>query len=208
MDGVLVDAQEWHYEALNAALRPHGFEISRPEHERRFDGLSTRRKLELLTHERGLPVDLHDAISAEKQRLTAEFAAQYCRPVKSRVELLAALRQRGYKLGVASNSIRSSVVMLMRASGLLGYLDLILSNEDVTRPKPAPEIYERAFQQLELQPWQVLIVEDSAHGLAAAYASGAHVLRVRSPRDVTLANIERALSHLGQQREEAAALCT
>lgn len=206
MDGVLVDAQEWHYEALNIALRQHGFEISRSEHESCFDGLPTRRKLEMLSHERGLPWDLHNVISAEKQRLTVELAARHCRPVESRVEVLITLRQRGYKLGVASNSIRSSVALMLQASGMLGYFDIILSNEDVTRPKPDPEIYGRAFQKLGSQPWQALIVEDSAHGLAAAYASGAHVLRVRSPNEVTLSNISHALSH-PEQLHKAAALC-
>ena len=49
MDGVLIDAKEWHYHALNRALELFGFTISRAEHLSTFDGLPTSKKLEMLT---------------------------------------------------------------------------------------------------------------------------------------------------------------
>ena len=48
MDGVLIDAKDWHYEALNMALRTFGLEISRHDHLTTYDGLSTKHKLEML----------------------------------------------------------------------------------------------------------------------------------------------------------------
>ena len=48
MDGVLIDAKDWHYEALNKALRLFGLEITRSEHETTYDGLPTKDKLEIL----------------------------------------------------------------------------------------------------------------------------------------------------------------
>ena len=57
MDGVLIDAREWHYEALNEALELFGFTIDRESHLTRFDGLPTRDKLKALSQEKGLPVD-------------------------------------------------------------------------------------------------------------------------------------------------------
>ena len=55
MDGVLIDAREWHYEALNKALKLFGYEITRYDHLSTYDGLPTRVKLQMLTVERGLP---------------------------------------------------------------------------------------------------------------------------------------------------------
>ena len=49
MDGVLIDAKEWHYEALNRALGNYGYCVSRSEHISIYDGLPTRSKLQLLT---------------------------------------------------------------------------------------------------------------------------------------------------------------
>ena len=62
LDGVLVDARAWHYEALHQALAPFGFAIPRREHDRVYDGLPTRRKLEILSRDENLPRGLHDVI--------------------------------------------------------------------------------------------------------------------------------------------------
>ena len=55
MDGVLIDAREWHYSALNQALEPFGMEIGLAEHEDKYNGLSTKTKLRMLSEEKGLP---------------------------------------------------------------------------------------------------------------------------------------------------------
>ena len=66
MDGVLIDAKDWHYEALNRALEHFGFAISRESHLSTFDGLPTRAKLQMLTKARGLPERLHEFINSLK----------------------------------------------------------------------------------------------------------------------------------------------
>ena len=67
---------------------------------------------------------------------------------------------------------------------LLKSMDLVLSNQDVANPKPHPEIYLKAFERLGLKPEEVVIVEDSHHGIMSAKASGAHVLEVSGFDDV------------------------
>ena len=59
MDGVLVDAKDWHYHVLNKALEKYGHFISIEDHVKTFDGLSTAKKLEILSKERGLDRGLH-----------------------------------------------------------------------------------------------------------------------------------------------------
>ena len=66
MDGVLIDAKDWHYEALNKSLELFGMEISRYDHLVTFDGLPTKKKLEMLSLERGLPEELHNFINRLK----------------------------------------------------------------------------------------------------------------------------------------------
>lgn len=189
MDGVLIDAKEWHYEALNKALALFGMEISRSDHLTTFDGLPTRRKLELLSVTEGLPVRLHDFLNRMKQLYTMEIVATCCKPVFIHEYALAGLKSRGFKLGVASNSIRNTVSVMMERANLKPYLDLMLSNEDVSKPKPDPEIYLTAMKRLGVAPDETLIVEDNDHGIRAARASGAHVFVVRTVEDVTLSNI-------------------
>ena len=64
MDGVLIDARDWHYDALNEALRLFGVEISRTEHLSRFNGLSTKKKLEMLSSDGVIPPELHRTVEA------------------------------------------------------------------------------------------------------------------------------------------------
>jgi beta-phosphoglucomutase len=186
MDGVLIDAREWHYEALNRALGLVGFQISRFDHLSSYDGLPTRRKLEMLTVERGLPEQLHEFLGDLKQRYTMELVHTRCKPVFQHEYALARLKAGGYRLGVASNSMRSSVHAMLARSDLLDYFDLTLSNEDVEIGKPDPAIYVLAMSRLDVTPAETLIVEDNEHGVAAARASGAHVMVVGSPEAVTL----------------------
>ncbi|MBO2927892.1 MULTISPECIES: HAD family hydrolase [Pseudomonadaceae] len=195
MDGVLIEAKDWHYDALNKALNLFGYNISRHEHLTSYDGLPTAHKLNMLTAERGLPQALHPFINEMKQAYTMEIVYAKCKPTFLHQYALSSLKKLGYKLAVASNSVRNSVEVMMEKSCLDQYLDIKLSNQDVVKGKPAPDIYIKAIAELGLRPEQCLIVEDNENGIRAARASGAHVLEVSETSDVNLENI------LGKIRE-------
>lgn len=200
MDGVLIDAKDWHYHALNRALEHFGYSISRADHLSTFDGLPTRNKLEMLSKERGLPRGLHRFINELKQQYTVDQVHLHCKPIFVHEYALSSLKARGYRLGVASNAIRSTVELMMQKSNLATYLEVTLSNEDVGKAKPDPEIYLKAADMLGLTPSRCLVVEDNAHGIRAAEAAGCPVLVVQSVLDVQLDRIldaiHRAEEHL------------
>ncbi len=185
MDGVLIDAKDWHYEALNRALRPFGFEISRADHLATFNGLPTRRKLEILSRDRNLSPALHSCITAMKQRYTLELVAARCKPLGIHEEALSRLQAQGYQLAVCSNAVRSTIDLMMRRAALQPYFAFTLSNEDVSHPKPDPEMYTAAIARFGVAPQEVLVIEDHEIGLRAARTAGAHVLQVDSVDDVT-----------------------
>jgi beta-phosphoglucomutase len=189
MDGVLIDAKEWHYLALNKALELFGMPISRQDHICTYDGLPTRKKLEILSTERGLSRHLHPFINDLKQRYTLEIVFAECKPIFSHHYALSHLKNAGYKLVVCSNSVRKTVEIMMEKSGLLEYLDFFLSNEDVVFPKPHSEIYLKAIDLLEISPQECLIVEDNINGIRAAKGSGAHVMEVVDTQCVNFSNV-------------------
>ncbi|MCI8649340.1 MAG: HAD family phosphatase [Anaerotruncus sp.] len=193
MDGVLIDAKEWHYESLNKALRLFGYEISRYDHLVTYDGLPTSKKLEMLSMEKGMPRKLHRFINDLKQQYTVDQIFADCHPVFAHEFALASLKSEGYKLAVASNSIRNTVDLMMEKSNLKPYLDFFLSNQDVSKPKPDPEIYNEAIRRLGVAPDECLIVEDNHNGIAAARASGAHVMEIDNVYDVNWENLQRNL---------------
>jgi HAD superfamily hydrolase (TIGR01509 family) len=189
MDGVLIDAQDWHYEALNKALGLFGMAISRHDHLVTYDGLPTKKKLEMLALERGLPGSLHGFINDLKQIYTMELVHSRCKPQFFHEYALSRLKNEGLRLAVASNSIRNTVDIMMEKAHLQQYLELTLSNEDVINGKPDPEIYLKAIVGLGVEPHECLIVEDNENGLKAARGSGAHVMKVNRVEDVNYSSI-------------------
>lgn len=189
MDGVLVDAEDWHYEALNRALGLFGYEISRYNHLTTYNGLTTKKKLEMLSIECDLPRELHTFINEMKQIYTMEIVHAKCKPRFIHQYALSTLKSMNYTLALASNSIRPTVEVMMKKVRLDDYLDLMISASDVTRSKPDPEIYLTAINKLGVAPDECLVVEDNDIGIKSAHAAGAHVLKVNSVLDVNLENI-------------------
>ena len=193
MDGVLIDAKDWHYEALNKALGLFGIEISRYDHLHTFDGLPTKVKLKMPSEQYYLPEQLHGFVNQMKQKYTAQMIHEKCHPMFHHEYALSKLHNDGYKIAVCSNSIRSTIELMMEKSMLIDYLDLIVSNEDVKKAKPDPEMYQTAISRFELKPEECIVVEDNPNGIAAGKASGASVLEVATVYDVNYENIKRLI---------------
>jgi beta-phosphoglucomutase len=196
MDGVLIDAQEWHYDALNRALGLFGFEISRYAHLTTYNGLPTSKKLKMLTTECGLPSELHDFINEMKQIYTMELVHARCKPRFDHEYALSRLKNMGFRLAVASNSVRATVEIMMQKAHLTPYLDVILSAEDVQNPKPSGDIYQLAANRLGLTPEECLVVEDNENGVKAAVAANAHLLVVGDVAEVNLDNITKRIKQI------------
>lgn len=184
MDGVLIDAKEWHFLALNKALNLFGLNISLEDHLSTYDGLPTSSKLEKLTQLYSLPKSLHRLINNIKQYHTVKFGDLYCKPNFLHLMTLEKLKKDGYKLAVASNSIPETINFFLKKARIITYFDFILSNKDVQFPKPNPEIYLKAISKLQLKPYDCLILEDNENGINAALASKAHLMKINTIYDV------------------------
>lgn len=186
MDGVLIDAREWHYLALNEALAPFDYEISIEDHENRFNGLSTRVKLGMLSEERNLPLKLHSVISNVKQDRTLRIAATHCFPNISHQILLARLKKNGIKIGLFTNSIRETSEFMLKHARIFNFFDVIVTNQDVTKGKPSPEGYLKCCELLNVFPAETIVVEDGEYGKIAATGAGCEVVMVSEPSEVHL----------------------
>ena len=197
MDGVLIDAKDWHFQALNNALALFGMEISRYDHLITYDGLPTRKKLEMITLERGLPVALHQLLNEIKQDFTLELAYTKCTPNFRHQYAISKLKDQGYRLAVCSNSVRKTVQMMLQKASILEYFEFYLSNEDVKHGKPDPEIYNKAIDKLRVRPEECLILEDNENGIRAAKASGANLLVISGTDDLNIDNISMRINEIG-----------
>lgn len=196
LDGVLADARELHFLSLNKALQEvdEKYTITREEHLSMYDGLPTKKKLELLTKNKNLPEMHYSTIWKSKQHFTKELVNTVFNRDERLIEILKPLKEK-YKIYVASNSIRETVKFTLLRKGLLEYIDNYFSNEDVKNPKPSTEIYLKCMVDAGVDPCETIIVEDSYVGRLAAKKSGAFLCPVMNPDDLTLEKIENCITN-------------
>lgn len=185
LDGVLIESRDLHFYALNSALSAIDdcYVISREEHLSIYDGLNTTRKLELLTQNKNLPQKYYNQIWRDKQEATFSLIKAFPKD-RLLINLFMNIKKKGYKIAVASNSIRETVKLALLSIGVMEYVDYYVSNEDVKRTKPYPEMYWKCMTELNCLPQNTIIVEDSHIGRQGAVASGAHLLPVENSADV------------------------
>jgi beta-phosphoglucomutase len=111
------------------------------------------------------------------------------------VGLLRVARDTNCQTGLATMSYRKEVLHVLRSLDLEGFLDLVLTREDVRQPKPDPEIYLLAAQKLEVPPQECLVLEDSPNGVSAAVAAGMNVVAVATPFTVAGLHTSQVLEH-------------
>lgn len=195
LDGVLVDATEWHYEALNVSLSEVGSYIELHEHLTEFDGLPTRTKLEMLSAKGRLDRNLHRSVEMRKQELTLRVFEERVIPQTEQQELMEFLSQKGLRLGLASNSVRSTVDLVLEKADLGRWISVSLSSSDVENPKPSPDIYLECALRLGVKPESCIVVEDNQKGVDAALNADMFVLKVKSPIFVTKESIGLAIAN-------------
>ena len=203
LDGVLIDSKDYHYDALNEALGEE-YAISREEHVSTYDGLPTTAKLELLSKNKGLPADRYEEIWKAKQENTLHI---FKTKVDKDYELMGYFQQlveEGYKVAVASNSIRNTVKIILLRLGLLEFVDIYVSNEDVVRNKPFPSMYWKCMMALGALPDDTVILEDSHIGRQGALDSKCHLVPIENRSDLNQAKIDRIKRILQSQKQKVA----
>jgi len=191
LDGVLVESKDTHFESLNIALSEvdEKFIISYKDHIERYDGLPTKKKLEMLHAEKFFPKDKFDQVWRRKQEITASSISDFVRPNYEICALFKKLHEDGISIYVCSNSIRHTTKMYLLNLGLMEWVDEYITNEDVKQSKPNPSMYLKAMLGAGASPSETLVVEDSHFGVKAALESSANVYVVKSPKDVNLLEI-------------------
>lgn len=191
LDGTLVAAKDWHFQALNEALKCFNFEpIPYEVHLEKYDGLPTFEKLKILGIEEG---DMMSKISTLKQRKTQAIIKEKCKGDPRIRREVAKLWHLGYRMAVCSNAVEETCNLILYGIGIQDYFWFVISNEAVPEPKPSPLCWHMAMDMFGVAPSQTLILEDSTVGLASAYASGAHVYPIKSPEDVITDDILEAI---------------
>jgi hypothetical protein len=201
-DGVLINSREVHFHALNFALRSidDKFVITPQDHARKFDGLSTSKKLLLLEETRGLSPKYFETILKIKQDETLRIFKNLSVD-KELVEVFKRINDNKIEIAVASNCIRKTLKTALLKLGLLEYTEIFLSNQDVKNSKPNPEIYWECMKKIGSVPGTTVIFEDSHIGRQGALASGAFLVPVANRDDLTTEKIDEAINYLNGENK-------
>lgn len=202
LDGVLIDSRNLHYHSLNQALAKIDtrFVINKEEHLSTFDGLSTHKKLSILHSLKNFPQELFDVVWYEKQLATFDLIKKF--PIDQKlISFFKEIKKHDIKIAVASNSIRETVKLALLSIGVLEFVDYYVSNEDVKRPKPFPEMYWQCMTVLNSLPQNTVIFEDSHIGRKAALSSGSNLIPILDPKDLSWSKIQEAMRILDKSLE-------
>ena len=171
LDGTLVDSEEFHWLSWRDTIRPEGVELT---YEQFLASFGQR-------NDRIVPVWLGADVDVERMRRIGEDKeAEFRRlaeahglvPLAGAKEWLTALKAAGWKQSIASSAPRQNVDMMLRAAGLEGFLDAVVSADDVTRGKPDPQVFLKAAQAVGVAPARCIVVEDAAAGIEGARRAG------------------------------------
>jgi HAD superfamily hydrolase (TIGR01509 family) len=193
LDGCLWDSDEVHYLAVNEALKPYGEYISHQEHLAIFKGLPTLRKCQMLTEMGRLPITAHRDVAARKQIATQAVIKQTIRQRPEVTALLLGLKESEWRQCCCSNSVRGTVMQVLLGMGIMDFFDFYLSNEDVPRAKPFPDMYLKAASIFQISPMQMVAVEDANAGQRSALSAGCKLIPITGPQEVEPNLIHRIL---------------
>lgn len=176
LDGVLVDSEPLHWRASERLFAPRM--LTMEEYEP-FVGLAIEPYMAWARGHFGLEASVEELTERYSEAVTAEIEAGPIPPLDGARELITAARVRGLRVGLCSQSIANWVHPTLRAAGLDGSFDAVVTGDDVERAKPEPDIYLHAARLLGAEPEACLAIEDSPAGVRSAAAAGMLVVQSR-----------------------------
>ncbi len=186
-DGVIVDTEPVHYEALRNVLGPYDIRIEWEEYVRVYMGFDDRDAFREAFRSRGIVLDdrkMAELLSS-KSKIFQEVIRGGVRDYPGAVSLITALHASGLPLAISSGALRSDILPIVRVLRIDRCFRHIVSAEDVRKSKPDPESYALAFRKLKrshparlTKPERSLAVEDTPAGIRAAKRAGLRVLAV------------------------------
>lgn len=192
LDGVLVEACDWHRDALNEALMEKcQYKISEKDHVETFNGIPTSKKLSILSDMGIVSKDQFKDIHDLKQEKTIDIINKNAFIREEKVLMIQTLKYHNYIVCCYTNSIRKTAELMLEKTGIINLFDEIVTNQDVSKPKPDPEGYNYLINKYKIPIGNVYIIEDSPKGIQAAEASGANVIKVKNADDLDITKLRR-----------------
>ncbi|MBN2499123.1 MAG: beta-phosphoglucomutase [Anaerolineales bacterium] len=171
LDGVLTDTSEYHFLGWKRLADEEGIPFTRQDNEA-LRGVSRRESLLLLLKGREVPEEEMQEMMARKNRYYQEFLTEITPAgmLPGAGEFLAELRSLGIKVAIGSASKNARTVI--EKLEIVEQIDALADGYSVQNPKPAPDVFLYAAEQMGVPPQNCIVFEDAEAGVAAALAGG------------------------------------
>lgn len=180
MDGVLVDSEHL-YRQMNLKLFAElGATVSQ-ELYNSFIGISATKMWTILKDRFGIREAIPVLKTMEKDRKYQMLSEYELDSFDGIADLLVEAKQKGYKMAIASSSPKKNIELVAQKLGITDFFQVLLSGEEVTNGKPAPDIFLQAAKLLGADTTDCLVIEDSRNGALAAQAAEIACVGFRSP---------------------------
>lgn len=189
MDGLLLDTEAVSWHTFCAASRAVSLEPDEILFAQ-LTGLSGPAHRPILMATLPAHIDAM-AFDADWKQRYHQMLSEHVPPKPEAAAFLKIVQHAGIRLSVATSSHTSKAEMNLEKAGFLSFFEHIIGGDQVAIAKPAPDIYERALNKLELRPENCLVFEDSNNGVRAAQAAGLAVIQVpdlQKPSDDLMAD--------------------
>ncbi|HEX6292652.1 MAG TPA: HAD family phosphatase [Herpetosiphonaceae bacterium] len=181
LDGLLADSEPLQKRAWHRFVERYD-RVLEPELIDRMFGLRLLDSAALVRQELSLPLSV-EQVMAERDALFLDSLPGVLQPMPQASATVAAMHRLGLRTALATSGHQRYVTIALRELGLEHAFDAIVTGDTVTRGKPAPDIFLRAAELLDVSPAQCVVVEDAPHGIAAARAAGMFAVAV--PNELT-----------------------
>ncbi len=173
MDGVLIDSEPLHERAQKIVFAANSLEVP-DDVLGTFKGQTEEDVFEFIVREFGHdgldPVDL-----VRQKHETYRSLMPELRPVTGSADFVRFLQESDYRLALTTSATRHDQQYALKTLGLDQLFEVIVTAEDVTRPKPHPEPYMTTVERMALEPGVCLVIEDSLNGVRSALEAGCAV---------------------------------
>jgi beta-phosphoglucomutase-like phosphatase (HAD superfamily) len=171
MDGVIIDSEPFHWDVNKKIFNDLGIGVSQDEY-RQYIGSSNTNMWTDLKKRYGLYPPLEALVSMQGSGNIDFLRENKFGPITGITELLFDLKKNDIDIGLASSSPHAAIEIVLKKFAFESYFSVVVSGEDFKNSKPAPDIFLKAALLLQISPDKCVVIEDAAHGVAAAKAAG------------------------------------
>jgi len=179
LDGVIVESEHMHIEAEKQTMLKYGVRIS-SEELHRYTGTTAKFMFTELIKKYKLNTTFK-RIFNEKEEILFKLLEKDVQPTKGVIKFIEKLKRENVKLAIASSSHKRLIKFVLERLNITHLFDSIVGSEDVIHGKPNPETFLKAANELNVNPIECLVIEDSKLGVEAAKNAGMKCVGYRNP---------------------------